>query len=134
MVFGAGRYDIEQIAGGGRNKSTYALVNYRREELGRLQRLFFENHLRRVKDDIADEFSALVERPKRIDTDFRGLVAGQQALFHQQFPRRPATVSQQLRQRHLPRELAQSLGPPSRWSTKSACASTGNKPVLCPAG
>ncbi len=82
---GAGRYDIEQIAGGGRNKSTYALVNYRREELGRLQRLFFENHLRRVKDDIADEFSALVERPKRIDTDFRGLVAGNKPSFTNNF-------------------------------------------------
>ena len=40
---------------------------------------------------------------------FSRLGRWQQALFHQQFPRRSAAVSQQLRQRHLSGELAQSL-------------------------
>ena len=82
---GVGRYDVEQIAGGGRNQSSYALLSYRREGVGRLQRLFFENQFRRVKDDISDEFSVLIERPNRISTDFRGLVAGNKPSFTNNF-------------------------------------------------
>ena len=61
---GVGRHDVEEVAGSGRNKSTYALVNYQREGVARLRRIFFENHLRRVKDDIPDRFNELVERPR----------------------------------------------------------------------
>ncbi len=62
---GAGRYAVEQIAGAGRNQSTYALLTYRREEVGRLRRLFFENHFRRVQDSIADQFLEAEERARR---------------------------------------------------------------------
>ena len=72
-----GRYDVEQIAGGGRNLSTYGLLSYRRESLGRLRRLFLENNFRRVRDDIPDEYSVLVERPQRgLIFGFRGLQPG----------------------------------------------------------
>ena len=53
---GGGRYAIEGLASGGRNRSVYALLGYRREGVARLRRLFFENQLRRVSDDIADAF------------------------------------------------------------------------------
>jgi hypothetical protein len=53
---GAGQFAVEEIAGAGRNHSTYALLSYRREGIGRLKRLVFENNLRRVEDDIADEY------------------------------------------------------------------------------
>ncbi len=61
----AGRYAVRQMAGAGRNKSTYAILSYRREGARRVRRLFLENHFRRLQDDIADEFLALVERPGR---------------------------------------------------------------------
>ena len=53
---GAGHYRVGEIAGAGHNDATYALLSYRREGLGRLKRLVFENNLRRVRDDIADEY------------------------------------------------------------------------------
>ncbi len=53
---GAGHYAVDEIAGAGRNHSTYALLSYRREGIGRLKRLWFENNLRRVSDNIADEY------------------------------------------------------------------------------
>ncbi len=52
---GVGRYEVAEIAGGGRNRSTYGLLSYRREQRGRLQRLSFESGIRRVQDDIPDE-------------------------------------------------------------------------------
>ena len=68
-----GRYDVDQIAGGGRNVSTYGLLSYRRESLERLRRLFFENNFRRVHDDIPDEYSVLVDQPQRnLIFGFRG--------------------------------------------------------------
>ena len=67
-----GRYDVEEVAAAGRNRSTYALLTYLKEGQGRLDRLFFENHLRRVQDDIADEFSVLVEKPGTIQLSSRG--------------------------------------------------------------
>ena len=51
----AGRYDVEEMAGGGRNRVTYGLVGYRWQGSGRWRRLFFENGLRHVQDDIPDE-------------------------------------------------------------------------------
>ena len=50
-----GRYAIEGIEGGGHNRALYALLGYRREGVGKLRRLFFENYFRRVQDNIEDE-------------------------------------------------------------------------------
>ncbi len=61
----AGRFTTRQMAGSGRSRSTYALMTYRRESVERLRRLFFENHFRRVRDDIGDEFVANHETPTR---------------------------------------------------------------------
>ena len=58
----AGRYAVEEIAGAGRNKSTYAILIYRRDGVNRVRRLFFENHFRRVQDDIPDAYNTIVER------------------------------------------------------------------------
>ncbi len=55
---GVGRYAVEGIDSGGRNRSLYALLSYRREGIARLRRLYFENNFRRVQDDIADEFKS----------------------------------------------------------------------------
>ena len=60
----AGRYSVEGIAGDGRNRSTYALLSFRGRDTRERWRLFFENHLRRVEDDIADEFAVQVEQPQ----------------------------------------------------------------------
>ncbi len=60
-----GRYATEQLAGMGQNESTYALLTYDRQGLQRLRRLFFENHFRRVEDDIPDEYVTLDETPER---------------------------------------------------------------------
>ena len=54
---GVGRHDVEGVASGGRNNSTYALVTYQRQGLERLRQVFFENHFRRVQDDIPDEYN-----------------------------------------------------------------------------
>ena len=83
---GAGRYAVEQVAGGGRNKSTYALLNCRREGGVRLRRVFFENHLRRVQDDIADPYNVLVEQPQRgrIKAGDGGLEVDVNAFFNQE--------------------------------------------------
>ena len=71
---GVGRYAVKQIEGGGRNEATYGLLSYRRESLERIRRLFLENNFRRVHDDIADEYSALVEQPQtNLVFSFRGL-------------------------------------------------------------
>ena len=66
---GLGRYAVEEIAGAGRNRSTYTLLNYHRKGVGRFRRLFFENHLRRVQDNIADEYTVLAELPGRAESD-----------------------------------------------------------------
>ena len=60
-----GRYQVGEVAGSGRNQSSYALLTYRRQGMRRSWRLFFENHLRRVKDDIADEYNTLIETATR---------------------------------------------------------------------
>ena len=67
----AGSYQVGEVAGPGRNHSSYALLTYRREGMDRLRRLFFENHLRRVRDDIADEYNALIETASRFTKEIR---------------------------------------------------------------
>ncbi len=56
--FSAGRYEVKEMAGGGRNRMTYGLVGYRWQGSGSWRRLFFENNLRHVQDDIPDEIMA----------------------------------------------------------------------------
>ena len=68
----AGHYSTMQIAGHGRNRSTYALLNYRRQGVERLRRLFFENHFRRVRDDIADEYMVTDDDPGPRINNFAG--------------------------------------------------------------
>ena len=58
---GIGRHDVEGIASGGRNTSTYAILTYQRQGLERLRQVFFENHFRRVQDDIPDEYNRIRE-------------------------------------------------------------------------
>ena len=57
--------------GTARNRSTYALLNYRRQGVEGLRRLFFENHFRRVRDDIADEYMVTDDDPGPADQQFR---------------------------------------------------------------
>ena len=72
-----GGFASAQIAGGGRNRSAYALLTYRRKGIGRLRQVFFENSLRRVQDDIADEYVATDDRGDRTrNFSFRGLGRG----------------------------------------------------------
>ena len=81
---GIGRHDVEGIASGGRNNSTYALLTYQRSGLRGLRQVFFENHFRRVQDDIPDEYRGSVStrgdttRIKRID-----IVSRQDLLFYE---------------------------------------------------
>ena len=60
----AGRYAVEEMAGDGRNRSTYALLTFRGRDTRESWRLFFENYMRRVEDDIVDEFAVQVEQPQ----------------------------------------------------------------------
>ena len=70
LSMAAGHYAGEQIAGEGRNETSYTLLTYRREGTRRLRRLFFENNLRRVRDDIRDDYMIFAE-----DRLFKGLRA-----------------------------------------------------------
>ena len=63
----AGHYRGQQIAGDGRNETSYTLLTYRRHEARRLRQLFFENGVRRVRDDIRDDYMVFLE-----DRAFRG--------------------------------------------------------------
>ncbi len=64
----AGHYLSKQIAGDGRNQTTYTLLTYQRQGVRRLRQLFFESGVRRVKDDIRDDYMVFME-----DRAFRGL-------------------------------------------------------------
>ena len=64
---GVGRYAVKGLASGGRNRSLYALLSYRREGIGR--RLFFDHHFRRVEDDIPDEFTEFDRENRFVNID-----------------------------------------------------------------
>ena len=69
-----GRYHTEQIAGPGRNRSSYALLQYGREGKSHLRNLRFESGFRRVRDDILDAYVVMHENPDRSrNFGFRGL-------------------------------------------------------------
>ena len=61
LMFAVGRYDIDEIAGGRNNRSTYALLTYERSGNERLRRVFAENHFRKVEDSIPDEYNIFTE-------------------------------------------------------------------------
>jgi hypothetical protein len=61
----AGVHKVDEVEGAGRNRSSYAILSFRREGVARVCRLFFENHLRRVQDNISDEYVAVDEIPIR---------------------------------------------------------------------
>ena len=69
-----GSYRTEQIAGSGRNRSSYALLQYMRVGKFRLRQLRFESGFRRVEDDILDSYVVMDENPDRTQNfGFRGL-------------------------------------------------------------
>ena len=70
---GVGRHDVEGVAGGGRNNSTYALLTYQRQGLERVRQVFFENHFRRVEDDIPDEYNRVREDIEVIASNYVGI-------------------------------------------------------------
>ena len=72
-----GRYQTEQVAGPGRNRSSYALLQYGREGKERLRHVRFESGLRRTQDDILDTYVVMDENPDRTrNFGFRGLGRG----------------------------------------------------------
>ena len=74
LSLAAGHYSVNEIAGGGRTQSTYTLMTLDIRGLGGRRLFFLENNLRRVRDDIRDEFVALDETPVRnMQFSFRGL-------------------------------------------------------------
>ncbi len=68
----AGRYDINEIAGSGHNRSTYGQVSYRRKGQGGLRSLFFESGLRKIQDDIRDEIMVFDDDAGPRDVQFGG--------------------------------------------------------------
>ena len=61
----AGRYAARQIAGHRRNMANYAILGYRRDGLGVLRNLYFENSTQRVRDDVPDLYLSVVDPPAR---------------------------------------------------------------------
>ena len=75
-ILGMGRYRTGEIAGAGRNHADYTLLSYRRKGADRLLSLFFENNMRRVRDNIQDNFSASRDNPRLgLYFDYRGYEA-----------------------------------------------------------
>ena len=66
----AGRYQATEMLGFGRSKTSYSLLTYQREDAGRWRKLFFENNLRRVKDDIPDQYN-VIEEERRFSSIYR---------------------------------------------------------------
>ena len=65
LSFGAGHYSVNEIAGPGRNRTSYALLTLDIRGVGGRRLFFAENNLRRVQDDIADEYRVLDDTPIR---------------------------------------------------------------------
>ncbi len=86
----AGRFSVDEIAGTGRNQSTYALLTLDIRGIGGRRLFFLENNLRRVRDDIRDEFVTLSETPIRhLDFSFRGLSDNSSVASAQLFDKPP---------------------------------------------
>ena len=69
---GAGRYDIGEIAGAGQNRASYGVLSYRREGADRWRRAHLESQIRRVEDDIADEYAVTDQTAQSIQLSTRG--------------------------------------------------------------
>ena len=70
----AGHYSVNEIAGPGRNRSSYALLTLDVRRDGGRPLLFLENNLRRAQDDIRDEYLIVDETPiKNLEFSGRGL-------------------------------------------------------------
>ncbi len=65
LSLAAGRYDVDEVAGSGRNRSTYALLTYQSRSREDGQWLMVENNLRRVQDDIRDDYIVVDARSDR---------------------------------------------------------------------
>ncbi len=65
LSFGAGHYSVNEIAGPGRNRTSYVLLTLDIRGVGDRRLFFAENNLRRVQDDIADEYRVLDDTPIR---------------------------------------------------------------------
>ncbi len=77
LALALGRFRVDQLAGGGRNRTTYVLLTLDRKSVDGRQRIFFENNLRRVQDDIPDEYLVMNELSDRTRIfSFGGLSAG----------------------------------------------------------
>ena len=82
LALALGLYQAEQVAGGGRNRTTYAILTFERKSVDGRRRLFFENNLRRVRDDIPDEYLVMNENSDRTRIfGFGGLGAGNNIEF-----------------------------------------------------
>ena len=74
LSMAAGHYSVNQIAGTGRNRSTYGLLTLDIRGFGGRRLFFIENHLRRAQDDIQDPYIIIEEIPSRTNGfSFRGL-------------------------------------------------------------
>ena len=60
-----GRYDVNELAGSGRNRASYALVTFDQRSLEGDRWLLLENNTRRVEDDIPDEYVVTDENSDR---------------------------------------------------------------------
>ena len=65
LSFGMGHYSVNEIAGSGRNHTSYALLTLDVRDIGGRRLLFAENNFRRVRDDIADEYIVVTEIAER---------------------------------------------------------------------
>ena len=65
LSLAAGRYDVDELAGSGRNRSTYMLLTYKSMVRADGQQLFVENNLRRVQDDVRDDYIVVDARSDR---------------------------------------------------------------------
>ncbi len=69
-----GHYAVDEIAGSGRSHSTYGLLTMDIRGVDGRRRFSLENNLRRVRDDIRDEFVTLDDTPIRnLQFDVNGL-------------------------------------------------------------
>ena len=70
----AGHYSVNEIAGSGRTKSSYALVTLDVRDISHRPLFFAENNFRRVQDDIRDEYLVVDETPiQNLEFSGRGL-------------------------------------------------------------
>ena len=65
LSLGLGRYDVDELAGNGRNRVNYVLITFDTRSLDGDRWLRFENNARRIEDDIPDEYVVTDENSDR---------------------------------------------------------------------